>query len=74
MGKKDKEEKKTIKEWMELLPEPYRTEALANMWWEDKDNNYSTAAEALRQAFNWSRSAQGTVYWKDLCFTLKNRI
>jgi hypothetical protein len=58
---------KTIREHLDDLPEPARSEALANAWWEDLDNKYEQQARALRMAFNWSRSPQGYDYWSKVC-------
>jgi hypothetical protein len=54
---------KTIEQHLQELPEQVRDRALANMWWEDKDNKYLTAIEALRNAFNWSRSPEKYWFW-----------
>jgi hypothetical protein len=55
---------KTVKEYLQELPEPARSQALANMWWEDADSIYPNIKIALYQAFNWSKSPQGYQYWK----------
>jgi len=54
---------KTIREHLQQLLEPYRSQALMNMWWEDINTRYDSARKALYQAFNWSRSPQGYDYW-----------
>lgn len=58
---------KTIKEHLQELPEPARTKALANMWWEDEDTRQEHARDALYQAFNWSKSPEGYKYWREVC-------
>jgi len=57
---------KQIYIWLELLEEPHRSKALANMWWEDQFNWYPTLQKALYQAFNWSKSPEGYKYWKEV--------
>lgn len=57
---------KTIRNWLDGLPEPARSRALDNMWWEDADSQYSSRAAALRQAFNWSRSPERYSYWLEV--------
>lgn len=54
---------KTIEQHLQELPEEVRAQALKNMWWEDKHNTYRTLQEALRQAFNWSKSPEGYWFW-----------
>lgn len=54
---------KTIEQHLQDLPEPYRSEALANMWWEDKYCRCKLQSKALRMAFNWTLSNEGTSYW-----------
>jgi hypothetical protein len=61
---------KSIEQHLQELQEPHRSQALANMWWEDRDNKYATNIQALRNAFNWSKSKEGTPYWYDLETTL----
>ena len=64
---------KSIKEWLETLPEPYRSEALSNN--ENMPNfNSDTpndARGAVFSAFVWSVSPQGSTHWQDLCDELK---
>jgi hypothetical protein len=55
---------KQVYTWLQLLEEPHRSKALANMWWEDQLNWHPTLQAALYQAFNWSRSPEGYKYWK----------
>jgi len=58
---------KTYKEWFEQLPEPYRSEAIAN-----DDPSYSpygngkanTLLESIEFSFNWLLSKEGTHYWE----------
>ncbi len=58
---------KTIREWLEELPEPYRGQALANG--EDSsllDVDHETLYEALADLFVWEDSPQGDEYWRTL--------
>ena len=57
---------KTILQHLQDLPEPYRSQALKNMWWEDKDNRYPTLEKALSNAFKWSKSPQKYKYWHNI--------
>lgn len=64
---------KTIREHLNDLPEPYRTEALENAKGRDfskADTLCLDAEDAVMLAFNWSKSSQGEEYWYNLCNTL----
>jgi len=58
--------KKTIVEWLLLLPEPFKTQALLNA----KPNFFAlpkdSLALALDMAFDWEDSPQGHKYWERL--------
>lgn len=63
---------KTIREHLNELPEPYRTEALENMNQQpyvDIKQKIS-AADALQSAFYWSDSPQDHDYWEKFQETL----
>jgi hypothetical protein len=61
---------KTIREHLNDLPEPYRTEAL-NMLSEQSANIIKEKAdEALDSAFVWADSPQGFNYWASFHITL----
>ncbi len=70
-----KDEEKTIKQWMEELPEPYRTEALKheNKGWKLR---YPTQSQALEAAFTWritevkNTSSGPFKYWSELYMNL----
>ena len=49
--------------WLEQLPEPYRSEALAN---QDTEKGVNTMREAINAAFTWSSTEQGGDYWAQL--------
>lgn len=57
---------KTIREWLEELPEPYRTEAINNAYELIIDTPEKSITEALSNAFVWKNSPQGNKYWNEL--------
>lgn len=58
---------KTIREWLELLPEPYEGQALTNsVGKESLDLEENTLFDALVSAFIWNESAEGEEYWRTL--------
>jgi len=65
--------KKTIREWLETLPEPYRSQALENTeeykLSEDKDDCLS---EAIESAFTWKLTKQGLQYWINVFDSVEN--
>ena len=68
------ENKKTIREHLNDLPEPYRTEALENLT-ESIDGrfdipNSEDKADALQGAFVWASTPQGFEYWEKFYETL----
>lgn len=62
--KPDEPQPKTIREWFEELPEPYRSEAIDNC--KRCDNEEVSLPDALQAGFNWSTSKQGHSYWSKL--------
>lgn len=66
---------KTIREHLNDLPEPYRTEALENFEnpspeWTDVPNEVEDVKRALTEAFSWMSSKQGLSYWNNFYYTL----
>ena len=67
---------KTIREWLEELPEPYRTQAIYNVIHDDDpvdlDSEFFTdnVAEVICSTFVWSGTEQGIDYWSDIAFRL----
>lgn len=57
---------KTTKEWLELLNEPYRSQALKNMNPDVKNAKVINMSAALLTAFPWNHTEEGFKYWKDL--------
>lgn len=54
---------KTVKQWLEELDEPYRTQALENLNERTGNGKAESQAEALLGAFNWGDTLQGHKYW-----------
>jgi hypothetical protein len=54
-------QEKTIKKWYEEFPEPYRTQALANVKYPEV--KWSTPLDALAGGFDWYYSPEGAKYW-----------
>lgn len=57
---------KTIKEWLEGLPEPYRTQALKNTKDVMLGSQSTSSYYALKRAFRWADSPEGFDHW-DFC-------
>lgn len=58
---------KSIREWLELLPEPYKGQALTNSGGKESlDLEENTLFDALASAFIWNESAEGEEYWRTL--------
>lgn len=59
----------TITQWLETLPEPYRTEALENfdpthiVDPHELDIAKSSLSNAVLFGFDWSETRQGISYW-----------
>ena len=68
---------KTIKEWYEELPEPYRTQAITNCETQspkgyDILNSFSQCkSRAIAQGFFWQTSPEGEEYWSEINLTLE---
>lgn len=55
---------KTIKEWLETLPDGYREGALANMDQSENINICKGLPEATGRAFVWKNTPEGHEFWK----------
>lgn len=67
--------KRTIKDWIDNFPEPYRTMAFKNNEavkhlkdgdnypWDCLDEKCNSSIKALMLAFPWGKSVQGIHYW-----------
>ena len=56
---------KTIKEWFDTLPEPYKSQAIKNTT--DLDAQESSLSRALKFAFVWDYTPEDFYYWMDVC-------
>jgi hypothetical protein len=60
---------KTLRQWFEMFPEPYRTQAIENtialIGETQLEQTAQSAADAIECAFNWHESSQGANYWKN---------
>ena len=63
---------KTIKEWLEELPEPYRTQAINNTSEQNSLKLKSSLSDAIYSAFAWSKTPEGLQYWLDFKNTLND--
>lgn len=53
----------TVREWLEQLPEPYRTQALTQC--EDGDGLVHSMGRAIIAGITWTSTDQGYVYWSE---------
>lgn len=61
---------KTIEQWLNELPEPYRSQALENTPKYMLTNQYVSMVSVLMHAFPWKFSPQGLEYWQEYFNTL----
>ncbi len=54
---------KTIKQWLETLPNPIKEKALANLIKDREDKEEENLSDALYEAFYWSKADEGYNYW-----------
>jgi hypothetical protein len=59
-------ETKTVKEWLEKLPDGYRERALANLMDAKANNHAISIAGAIDLAFNWGDTNEGFEFWKGI--------
>lgn len=61
---------KTVKQWLEELPEPIRTQAFENNRFQGKEDHLSHEADELEDAINhsfgWDISVQGFKFWESI--------
>ena len=62
---------KTIRQWLEELPEPYKSVALRNA--EDDvsraiDDNVEHMSVALSRGFIWRESPEGSAFWRSVFY------
>lgn len=64
---------KTIKEWLNEIPEPeIREAALRNMDLEYKDVERDCLSDAIHASFSWGSSIEGVDFWRDFYNNLIN--
>lgn len=63
---------KTIRDWLEELPEPYKTQAIDNAPENNLKCQDDSLHEALAGAFFWSYTKEGYDYWDNLYTKLKH--
>lgn len=61
---------KTIKEWLDQLPQPQRHEAINNVINQHGaialENKVRSLTKAIQWGFDWDRSPEGAQYWYNL--------
>jgi len=62
---------KTIREWLETLPDGYRERALANMDEISADQTVSRVNVALGMAFDWEEAREGFDFWLEVSRALR---
>lgn len=55
-----------VKEWLNLLEEPYRTLALANMREIESESTREQMSHAINIAFTWDDTPQGHQFWQTI--------
>jgi len=63
--------RKTKKEFLEELPEPYKTLALKNMDKSLENTPGINLKYSLQSSFKWDKTKQGFGYWSNLFYSLK---
>ena len=58
-----------IEKWLNELPEPYRTKALANC--KQPDLVVEDVLQALANGFLWGDTIEGEDYWNDAYLTIE---
>lgn len=61
---------KTIEEYLNELPQPYKQQALINMEAEEATSLEKDLKDALQFAFVWKESPEGFDYWDNLYISL----
>lgn len=65
-----KSTKKTVRQYYEMLPEPYRSQAIKNCRDEHGESRLDREALSLHHAIDygmyWSATPEGSSYWGDL--------
>ena len=58
--------KKTVKQWLQELPDGYRERALNNMNPEKADQKFPSLTLAVFNAFNWVTTLEGGSFWNQV--------
>lgn len=64
--------RQTVTQWLNLLPEPYKSQSLLNILEGRHDRMCDTMSDAIDKSSSWSDTPQGHDYWKglrDICLT-----
>ena len=61
---------KTIEQWFQELPEPYRTKALENCKSPNDNEVVETLSTAIAVGFLWQDTPEGEDYWSEVNETL----
>ena len=61
---------KTIRQWLNELDEPYRTQALVLTPMRNLEKVAASKSDALHSAFIWGDTPQKHTYWKKLANNL----
>ena len=56
----------TVKEWLETLPEPYRSQAIKNNNYSGNNRQVRALADAIDSAFDWDITDEGQDYWEEV--------
>ena len=61
--------RKTIREWLEQLPEPYRSRAIGQIdtWFGMPCGSIHNVADAISWFADWNKTKEGAAYWTNLC-------
>lgn len=65
---------KTIIEWFNELPEPFKSQAIANTSKNMLNEVAYDILAALSYAFTWSKTPEGIYYWKNLYYDMELKI
>lgn len=60
----------TIREHLEALPEPIKSQALANLESKSANDPALSTLDAIGGGFSWSNTPEGFSYWLDVCANL----
>jgi len=64
------EKNKTIRQWLNELPKPYKAQAIKNFDKKARGSRRGSLAQAIHGAFIWSDSNEGFEYWSKFYHSL----